>query len=167
MIQQHRRRRPTCLLLLGRSCGPSMVPWPRLLASPGGRRPCRNLWRSRGARHRATSKWKGGSGTTVLEGGHRALFLLNIWYLVFPCPFPRVAFRRRPARPKSRPRAIVCLGRILLCLLCPAQGFAVLVCRHTRLRTRFSLEPPDYRPHKYVKPLVTASRIKLINRENE
>ena len=25
-------------------------------------------------------------GTTVLEGGHIALFLLNIWYLVFPCP---------------------------------------------------------------------------------
>ena len=25
-------------------------------------------------------------GTTVLEGGHIALFLLNIWYMVLPCP---------------------------------------------------------------------------------
>ena len=25
-------------------------------------------------------------GTTALEGGHIALFLLNIWYMVLPCP---------------------------------------------------------------------------------
>ena len=33
-------------------------------------------------------------GTTVLEGGHIALFLLNIWYLVFSCPVGARAGRR-------------------------------------------------------------------------
>ena len=45
-------------------------------------------------------------GTTVLEGGHIALFLLNIWYLVFPWPLRGArgpAFRQRE-RPASRDR---------------------------------------------------------------
>ena len=37
-------------------------------------------------------------GTTGLEGGHIALFLLNIWYLVLPCPVAgwRFVGGRRP-----------------------------------------------------------------------
>ena len=62
-------------------------------------------------------------GTTALEGGHIALFLLNIWYLVFPCPLSGGGVRgpafRRPTliarsgicRAQPSVRALACDDR--------------------------------------------------------
>ena len=78
-------------------------------------------------------------GTTALEGGHIALFLLNIWYLVF--------LVSRGARFSSEAasyvaRAIGEMSGASFYAFSALQSFAVLVYRHTRLRTRLALSHP-------------------------